>query len=247
MYNDDLEGDYIDTSLDKYDNYEAYLDDHIKDLDLFYLEDIELARNLIALGYQSQGEFLHREEFESRKKEIEEARKLRNSNQPKSLASAGCHIEDSLFLTALAEREEQVRNGRLSTIIFIRHKKEGSNEISGYIDLADRLKNDNFKEYFEKSKMLLPRKTDLSYYNWDTQKCYINDSKNFKVDANSEEGLLFRNTRDRKIINVKPSNFYIEGKLKGKSKDGNETRRIDIETPEYLQVVFFDHVTRRKH
>jgi ADP-glucose pyrophosphorylase len=168
MYNEDL--DYIDTSLDQYPNYEAYLDAHIKDTELFYLEDIELARKLTAVGFQSQGEFLYREEFEAKKKEIEEKIKAKNSNQPKSLASAGCHISDNRFLLELAKREEEVKNGKLSTIIFIRQKKEGSNEVSGYIDLHDRMKTDNFKEYFDGSKKLLPRKTDLSYYNWDTQK-----------------------------------------------------------------------------
>jgi hypothetical protein len=102
--------------------------------------------------------------------------------------------------------------------------------------LADRLKNDEFKEYFEGSKTLLPRKTDLSYYNWDTQRCFITHSKNFKVDANSEEGLIFRNKRDRKMINVRP----------GKDP-GDGTTRTEVDTKEYIQVVFFDHLTRRKH
>ena len=235
MYNDDLEGDYIDTSLDGFANYDAYLDHHITDRDLFYLEDRELARKLISLGYQSQGEFLQREEFERKKKEIEEAIKNKNSNQPKSLASAGCNLSHSVFLQELAKREENVRNGRMTTIIFIRCEKKNM-EVSGYIDLADRLRTDDFKEYFEGTKKLIPRKTDLSFYNWDTQKWYISDSKNFRVDANSDEGLIFRNTRDRKPINVRPD------------KDpGDGTTRTDVETTEYIQVVFFDHLTRRKH
>lgn len=32
--------------------------------------------------------------------------------------------------------------------------------------------------------MLLPKPTDLSYYNWKTNICVANDSPNFKVDAN---------------------------------------------------------------
>ena len=238
MYNDnDLEGDYIDTSLDKYPNYDAYLDDHMTADDLFYLEDIELARHLISLGYQSQNEFLQKDEFEQRKKDIEEAIKNKNANQPKSLASAGCNLAHSVFLQELAKREENVRNGRMTTIIFIRTKKKNGAEVSGYIDLGDRLKTDDFREYFKGSKILMPRKTDLSYYNWETQKPYTNDSKNFRVDANSEEGLIFRNTRDRKTINVRP----------GKDPGDGTKRYDDIETKEYIQVVFFDHLTRRKH
>lgn len=57
-------------------------------------------------------------------------------------------IEKCPFLKALAQREEDVLNGKLLTIIFIR--MEGANsEISGYIDYAHRLKTENFKIYFE--------------------------------------------------------------------------------------------------
>ena len=60
--------------------------------------------------------------------------------------------QDSVFLNELAAREEKVRNGRMTTIIFIRAKpldKKDRREISGYIDLAHRLKTEDFKSYFE--------------------------------------------------------------------------------------------------
>jgi len=105
----------------------------------------------------------------------------------------------------LAKREEDVLNGKLLTIIFIRQETKNS-EISGYIDYAHRLKTDNFRDYFEGKKKILPRTSDLSYYNWRTGVCVSNDSPNFKVDANSgQQGLLFRNKRDRKVINVDPN------------------------------------------
>ena len=56
----------------------------------------------------------------------------------------------------------------MTTIIFIRDKQKDKSEISGYIDLAHRMKTEDFKLYFERKKKLLPRPTDLSYYNWDT-------------------------------------------------------------------------------
>jgi hypothetical protein len=58
-------------------------------------------------------------------------------------------------------------------------------EVSGYIDLAHRLKTEDFRPYFEGKKKILPKTTDLSYYNWKTGTCVSNDSPNFKVDANS--------------------------------------------------------------
>ena len=143
----------------------------------------------------------------------------------------------------------------MATIIFIRvcpqeeqeeaedgTKSENSNkrksEISGYIDLGYRLKTDDFRAYFEGRKHLIPRPSDLSYYNWATQHAQLQDSPNFRVDANSESGLIFRNKRDRKQINVDPRNDPPE--------DGTKREELE-ECGDYTQVVFFDHVMRRKH
>jgi len=127
----------------------------------------------------------------------------------------------------------------MTCIIFIRAlKKKSKIEVSGYIDLAHRLKTDDFREYFLKNDILMPRPSDLSFFNWDAQSCTLNDSPNFRVDANSDAGLLFRNKRDRKVINVDPN------KSDG---PGDGTKRVEIQSPEYIQVVFFDHQTRRKH
>ena len=120
--------------------------------------------------------------------------------------------------------------------MFIRDQKAKS-EVSGYIDLADRMRTQDFKHIFMKKKQLQLMPTDLSYYNWEGQACSINDSPNFRVDANSDAGLLFRNKRDRKVIYVNPE----------LEDPGDGTTRQEIECDEYTQVVFFDHTTRRKH
>ena len=114
------------------------------------------------------------------------------------------NYEQDVFLAALAHWEELVWNGRMTTIIFIRAEPGDKNEISGYIDLAYWLKTEDFKVYYDQRKKLLPKPSDLSYYNWKTNTCHLNDSPNFRVDANSETGLLFRNKWDRKVINVNP-------------------------------------------
>ena len=197
---DELEGDYyIDTSLDKYESYEHYLDDQMNPEDMFYLEDIELARDLISVGYHGKGEIYTRETFEEKKKAIAEHIKNRKSQKPKTLSFTGIDVSKSPFLSALAAREELVWNGRMATIIFIRvcpqeeqeeaedgTKSENSNkrksEISGYIDLGYRLKTDDFRAYFEGRKHLIPRPSDLSYYNWATQHAQLQDSPNFRVE-----------------------------------------------------------------
>ncbi len=61
------------------------------------------------------------------------------------------------------------------------------------------MKLEEFEPYFEGKKKLLPRPSDLSYFNWDTQTSTSNSSPNFQVIADNEAGLLFKNKRDRKV------------------------------------------------
>ncbi|CAG9312886.1 unnamed protein product [Blepharisma stoltei] len=237
---DEYEREGVDTSLEDFESYESYLNSHISEIDRYYLEDEDLARQLVELGIQGKGEILTRDEFEKRKRDNEAAKKAKQENVPKKLASADKDLTGKPFLQALAKREEQVRNGRLTTIIFIRDlqfKGNKKREISGYIDYNHRLKTENFEEYFNGTKLLLPTPQDLSYYYWDGQKTSINESPNFRVDTYSESGLQFKNKRDRKIINVDPD----------AESPGDNTQRIEIPTHEYAQVVLYDHYTRRKN
>ena len=57
---------------DRFARYEEYLDSQITRTDLFYLEDEELARDLVELGYRGSGEILKRDEFEAKKAAAEE-------------------------------------------------------------------------------------------------------------------------------------------------------------------------------
>merc|ERR1712150_157803 len=116
----------------------GFLDSQITSLDLYYLEDEELARQLVELGYRGSGEVLKREEFEARK-QAAEASRLSKRSQQKTLASSGKDLKDP-FLKALAQREEANRSGKMTSIIFIRDKNARGQEISGYIDFAHRLK-----------------------------------------------------------------------------------------------------------
>ena len=224
-----------DSIVNDYDTYEDYLDSQITPTDIYYLEDEDLARQLVELGYRGSGETLKRDEFLARKKAAEQARLNKLRATPKPLASAFKDVTGFPFLASLAEREEMVRNGKLTTIIFIRDKNAKGQEVSGYIDYAHRLKTENFEPYFERKKKLMPMMTDLSFYNWETQTTTSNATPNFQVIADNEAGLLFKNKRDRKVINVDP-----------KARPGDNSRRIELHTHEYTQVVLYDHVTRRK-
>lgn len=81
-----------------------------------------------------------------------------------------------------------------------------------------------------------PRPSDMSFYNWETQTCTSSATPNFQVIAENENGLLFKNKRDRKIINVDPK----------EQKPGDNTTRTMIKCHEHIQCVFYDHLSRRK-
>ena len=57
--------------VSEFATYEDFLDSQITQQDLFYLEDEELARQLVELGYRGSGEVLKREEFEAKKVALE--------------------------------------------------------------------------------------------------------------------------------------------------------------------------------
>ena len=224
-----------DAVVTEYASYEDYLDAQISKKDLYYLEDEELARQLVELGYRGSGEVLKREEFEAKKRAIEIS-KLSRKEHKSVLSSAGKDLKGSVFLEALAEREEANRNGRMTSIIFIRDKNSNDQEISGYVDYAHRLKTEDFEPYFSGKKKILPRHTDLSFYNWDTNFSSSVSSPNYQVIAENITGLLFKNKRDRKIVSVDPK----------APSPGDNTTRLTIPTSRYLQVVIYDHITRRK-
>uniref|UniRef100_A0A0G4FLI9 Cilia- and flagella-associated protein 299 n=1 Tax=Chromera velia CCMP2878 TaxID=1169474 RepID=A0A0G4FLI9_9ALVE len=223
-------------ALDRFQTYEDYLDAQITPDDRYYLEDDELARQLVAIGSR-KGEVLSKEEFLARKEAAEQSKRAKLQNAPSELASANKDLSHKPFLRHLAAREVLVRNGKLSTILFIRAKNNKGQEISGYIDYGHRLKTENFEPYFEGKKTLLPRPSDLSFYNWDTNHPTANDSPNFQVISDHEQGLLFKHKRDRKVINVDP-----------KAEPGDNTKRHEIKSNDakYLQIVIYDHMTRKK-
>ena len=74
---------------------------------------MELARQLVELGYRGTGETLKREDFEARKK-AEKERTNQRSNAPTKLSNEGKDLSKFPFLQALAHREELVRNGKLT-------------------------------------------------------------------------------------------------------------------------------------
>ncbi|KAK2911854.1 hypothetical protein Q8A67_003987 [Cirrhinus molitorella] len=227
---EDDSGVFAGEAVEEFRTYEDFLDSQIKPLDLFYLEDQELARQLVELGHK--GSSLEREEFETRKAAAEASR-LASGSQQKKLASTGKELKDN-FLRALAEREEANRSGEMTSIIFIRDRNSHGQEISGYIDYSHRLKSEDFEPYFSGKKRLMPKTTDLSFYNWGTQVAKHNASSNYEVITENPSGLLFKCKNDKKILNVDPEAI-----------PGDSSIRTPVQCDLYVHVVIYDHVTRK--
>jgi hypothetical protein len=106
-----------DSIVQEFATYEEYLDSQISAKDLYYLENEDLARQLVELGYR--GGELKREEFEQRKKNAENLKSKKGTAEaPTVLVHAGKEAlyADSPLLKALAEREEAVRSGKRAVI-----------------------------------------------------------------------------------------------------------------------------------
>uniref|UniRef100_A0A8C1YVL9 Cilia- and flagella-associated protein 299 n=1 Tax=Cyprinus carpio TaxID=7962 RepID=A0A8C1YVL9_CYPCA len=231
--------------VEEFRAYEDFLDSQIKPLDLFYLEDQELARQLVELGHK--GSSLEREEFETSfcVRFLRDISNCLNVVFSRKLASIGKELKDN-FLRALAEREEANRSGEMtvstllqhsicyvmgfpqnsSSIIFIRVQNSHEQEISGYIDYSHQLKFEDFKPYFSRKKRLMPKPTE------DVAK--HNASSNYEVFTENPRGLLFNCKNDRKILNVDPE-----------ATPGDSSIRTPVQCDLYVHVVIYDHVTRK--
>ena len=205
--------------ISKIQTYAEFLDRFVTDEDRMYLEDEELARDVKELYAVNKGEIRSKADFERKKKEIEDMNREEDTKE-RPLFSLNMTYRKGSFLDQLQERESEVRNGRKSTIIFIRYKDKKGKETSAYIDYRERLKNDEMEGVFKEGRPLLPKPTDLSYYNWTLQKVNSQDSTFFRVDAGPKERLSFKNSTDRKIINVDLE--YIE------KHPGLDVKRIPI-------------------
>ncbi|KAF3695344.1 putative protein C4orf22 -like protein [Channa argus] len=119
------------------------------------------------------------------------------------------------------------------SVIFIRDHNTLGQEVSGYIDYAHRLKTQDFEPYFSGKKRLMPGRSDLCYCNWKTQVSTSNSSPNFEVIYDDPNGLLFKNKRDKKVLNVDPL-----------CSPGEDSSRTFLQSDLYVHVAIYDHNIR---
>ena len=287
--------------LAEYATYEDYLDSQLTADDALYIESEDIMRALVELGYRGTQDTLKRDEFQQRKANAAALLSSSSSSTAHTTAAASAsaasagglppklltHTLSSRplsslppFLRALAEREESIRTGRLSCIAYLRHHNTKGQEVSGYIDINDRMRADDWGDVWEGRRRVAVRPTDLSYYNWDSGAAVNTHSPNWQVKVDDDDmdgaasasaasgaaeagdkarqaagggggggavcpasavkggGLLFKNKRDRKCMSVDPDPTV---------DSGDNSRRVVIETSEYVQCVIYDHIGRRQH
>lgn len=121
----------------------------ITSTDMFYLDGLETVRELLELSCHASARPLTRNDFLAKKAAAKAAAEAELHSKHEALALVGRMPEmaESPLLAALAEREVMVRSGNLDTIIFIRNCSTRGQEVSGYIDFAQRLKSDKWESY----------------------------------------------------------------------------------------------------
>ncbi|XP_063227135.1 cilia- and flagella-associated protein 299-like [Bacillus rossius redtenbacheri] len=219
-----------DRYLTQFVSYHDYLDSLITPVDIKYIGSIDRARVLTEFGARNLAETLTEDEFRAKRAAVVKTL----SRKPHLLCSANLQFEDT-FLAELAEREKPNRTGHMFTIIFLRDVVAG-NEVSAYMDYAERLEKDDWRPIFEGIRRLVPRISDLSYRNWKMGVTYFNDSRNFTNEIHPTHGLTFKNLHDSETLLVDPA----------LPSPGNDSVMVVVTTASYLQVVLYDHLVRRR-
>lgn len=221
-----------DRNLLIFKNYEDYLDSLVKSIDLGYLGNSRVARQIAELGYWTASETIDRESFLKR---VRAAKELLSPVYRAYVLDSELTIPTDNLQRELSLRERGNRLGVLSTIIYIRKLTRLKHEISAYIDYADRLKNDDWQRFFEGKKKLSPRRSDLAYFNWRLNKTLLNDTAHYRPMIDKKRGLCFSNVHDRILISVDPQSIT----------PGVATTRVRIYSPQYDNIVLYDHALRQ--
>lgn len=106
---------------------------------MYYLEDEDLARQLVELGYRGSGDTLTREEFEAQRKMIKE-RNVQKTLVKREPASNDKDLSHNPFFMEIAKREELILTGKLSTILFLRCQNGKGQEVSlRFLSFVDQI------------------------------------------------------------------------------------------------------------
>lgn len=215
----------LDQIVKKYPSYSDFLDSQINESDMFYLEDRGIARTIKELGFHGNSEKITREQFANKKGELAVIKKIENFKS----GAKYLHTDRDVFLLELARREDANLNGRLVTIIYLRDRNSKGQEVSSYIDFAQRLREDDFANIFAGRERLVPKTTDISHYNWDTNVTHSNNTPNFDVIYRGARGIQLKCKRDRRIVDLDSTRKILDTNLE-------DTTRTLLRSRNYAQV-----------
>ncbi|XP_034099250.1 cilia- and flagella-associated protein 299-like [Drosophila nasuta] len=220
-----------------YKSYDDYLNSFIKTEDYRYIGSIAIIKNLVKLGYRCSDKVYEESEFNYLRNKVHD---YLNPKITSVLYGKYFNGTDNA-LKALMEREEYNLTGILSTIIFVQIRQRNGFDIAGYIDYEQRLRESslhkpdctNWKSVFEGKKLIKPKKSDLSYYDWHKGRIYHNSTDNFQT-VSGGVGLTFMHKADHKHIPVtdKPSKYSMN------------VNRVLIPSDLYGNMILYDHFVR---
>ncbi|GAU87908.1 hypothetical protein RvY_00694 [Ramazzottius varieornatus] len=223
----------LDQIARKYATYEDFLDSQVNEMDMFYLEDRGIARTIKELGFHGNSEKITRTQFSERKADLTVIRKIEEFKS----GAKYLYTDRDAFLLELARREDANLSGRLLTVIYVRDRNPKGQEISSYVDYAQRLRDDDFASIFAGRDRLVPKVTDLSHYNWDTNVSHSTNSPNFDVIFHGRGGIKLKCKKDRRLVHLDPNRKITDTNVE-------DTSRTLVRSRSYAQVVLFDHYIR---
>jgi hypothetical protein len=216
-----------DSLITKFNTYDDYLDYNLSPNDKFYLDNLDMARFVIQIGGRKVG-LLTQHEFVAKKNAIMASQRHRLRRTRAVARQKAYNTGDSPFLAAIAARDAALGSGSMVCILYLLARNRKGQEVSGYIDLGERLFDTDYSKLFSGDSILLPTRKDLSYYNWATRQAHQqSESSNFQFVPNAQLSFLVKADQSILNLNSKPSTV-----LEFESGDS------------YIEAAFFDHHTK---
>lgn len=213
--------------ISKFGSYDDYLDYNVSSVDKFYLDNADLERYVIQIGGRKT-DLLSQPQFVVKKNAIVASQRHRMRRTRAVARQDAYDTGDSEFLAAVASRDAGLSSGSMVCILYLLARNKQGQEVSGYIDLGERLLDTDYGKLFSGRTMILPSHKDLSYYNWATRQSFQrSESANFQFIPN--KNLSFRVKADQTVINV----------------TSPPSMRLEFSTGDiYIEASFFDHNTK---
>lgn len=186
-------------------------------------------------------------------------------SRPISTSSSRAKSASNGIVRAIRSRIQAIRSGELLSIIFIRTRiprkprtiylgsigasaraemwgnvvsgEPVDMEISGHIDLDMRMKTENILPYLNGEARLVPKKTDLTFYNWDRGTASYNSTSNFQVVAELPR-LLLRHTESEASLDITTSTPSAKRSMESKTTRGSGWQHIRTSDEETYAMIF---------